>query len=186
MLYCIFTALCKCSLLHHVFCDKVSPLCDLLIWFQCVRTWTGHFLKCLKWLNVAYQDSAEDKIVKHILCADMHKLKMWTQRVYVKNFPLIRTCLMHRDSDNKRPQSVNTLLINHNMCRKTDEPKIWTLNITVLIHKSFLHYGFLKGGKRLMFKYVVLIFTRLNPASYSQPRIDAIHSTLKTWRFRVS
>ncbi len=39
------------------------------------------------------------------------------------------------------------------MCRKTDELKIWTLNNTVLIHKRFLRYGFLKEGKRLMFKH---------------------------------
>ncbi len=30
---------------------------------------------------------------------------------------------MHRDSDNKKTHSVHTLLINHNMCKKTDEPK---------------------------------------------------------------
>ncbi len=55
-----------------------------------------HFLKCLM-----YQDRDKDKIVKYVLCADTHKLKMGTQRVYldyVKHFPLIITHLMHRDT----------------------------------------------------------------------------------------
>ncbi len=101
-----------------------------------------------------YQDSDKDKIVKHILCTDTHISSKCERNafIYVKHFLLIRTRLMHRDT------FCTTLLINHNMRRKTDEPKIWTLNITVLIHKRFLHYGFLKGGKRLTFKYVALIF----------------------------
>ncbi len=107
-----------------------------------------------------YQDGDKDKIVNHILSVDTHISPKCEHNTFIDTLSIFlsyKECLMYRDSDIKIPHSVHTFLIKHNICRKTDEPKIWTLN-TVLMHKRFLHYDFLKGRKSLMCKQVALIF----------------------------
>ncbi len=73
-----------------------------------------------------YQDSDEDQIVKHILCADTHVSPKYEHNAFI--YTLIydiymrRKRLMHRDSDIEIPHYVHTLLIKHTMSRKIDEP----------------------------------------------------------------